>query len=162
LSDPDLVIRPAGPADCAFAYETKRAAFREYIELQYGAWDEAHQLPLHEERFGSQPFWIAMWKGEDAGMMSGEVIEGVFRLYQLFLLPEFQSRGVGRACMEWVMSQGMPVRLRVLKVNPRARAFYERLGFELVGDDGTHDVMTWHPRPAGSEPRGSHGAIPEG
>jgi ribosomal protein S18 acetylase RimI-like enzyme len=35
----------------------------------------------------------------------------------------------------------LPVRLRVLKVNSRAVAFYERLGFRTIGESGTHVLM---------------------
>jgi hypothetical protein len=38
---------------------------------------------------------------------------------------------------------GLPVRLRVMKVNPRALAFYERLGFMRTGETDTHDLMEW-------------------
>ena len=36
---------------------------------------------------------------------------------------------------------GLPVRLRVLKVNLRATAFYERLGFSITGETDTHFLM---------------------
>lgn len=38
---------------------------------------------------------------------------------------------------------GLPVRLRVMKVNPRALAFYEGLEFMRVGETETHDLMEW-------------------
>ncbi len=64
---------------------------------------------------------------------------------QLFLLPEYQSKGIGRECMLRVIEEarrlGLPVRLRVLKVNPRALAFYERLGFARTGETETHHLM---------------------
>jgi hypothetical protein len=30
--------------------------------------------------------------------------------------------------------------------NPRARAFYEQLGFARAGETDTHDLMEWAPR----------------
>ena len=64
---------------------------------------------------------------------------------QLFLLPEHQGRQIGRRCMLLIMEEarqlGLPVRLRVMKVNPRALAFYERLGFTCTGETDTHDLM---------------------
>jgi RimJ/RimL family protein N-acetyltransferase len=47
------------------------------------------------------------------------------------------------AIMEEAHGRGVSVRLRVLKVNPRARVFYERLGFVRAGETGTHDLMEW-------------------
>ena len=45
--------------------------------------------------------------------------------------------------MEQAREIGLPIRLRVLKNNPRARAFYERLGFGCVGETDTHDLFAW-------------------
>jgi len=50
------------------------------------------------------------------------------KLNQLFILPEYQSKGIGRKCTALVIEEGrrlgLPVCLGVLKVNPRALAFY--------------------------------------
>ena len=61
----------------------------------------------------------------------------------LQLMPEHQSRGVGRAVVEGVVAQaradGLPVELGVEKDNPRAREFWERCGFAYVGEgEGEH------------------------
>jgi ribosomal protein S18 acetylase RimI-like enzyme len=36
---------------------------------------------------------------------------------------------------------GLPIRLQVLKVNTRAMAFYQRLGFKTTGESDTHFLM---------------------
>ena len=43
--------------------------------------------------------------------------------------------------MEQRNSLGLPVRLRVLKVNARAVTFYKRLGFEITDETDTHFLM---------------------
>lgn len=57
----------------------------------------------------------------------------------LQLLPEHQSRGVGRTVVERLITsaRGLPIELGVEKDNPRARAFWERCGFAYVGEDET-------------------------
>lgn len=69
------------------------------------------------------------------------------KVNQLFLLPEYQGKDIGRRCMLLIMEEarelGLPVRLRVMKVNPRALAFYQRLGFMRTGETNTHDLMEW-------------------
>jgi TIR domain/Acetyltransferase (GNAT) family len=71
------------------------------------------------------------------------------KVNQLFLLPEHQGKGIGRKCMLLIMEEvrqlRLPIRLRVLKVNPRALAFYQRLGFVRTGETGTHVLMEWAP-----------------
>lgn len=45
--------------------------------------------------------------------------------------------------VEEARSLGFPVRLRVMKANPRALAFYRRLGFAEVGRTNEHVQMEW-------------------
>jgi ribosomal protein S18 acetylase RimI-like enzyme len=45
--------------------------------------------------------------------------------------------------MEEACQLGLHVRLRVLKTNPRALVFYQRLGFTRTGETATHDLMEW-------------------
>lgn len=63
----------------------------------------------------------------------------------LQLLPEHQSRGVGRAVVERLVAQaradGLPAELGVEKDNPRAREFWERCGFAYVGEDEAEHRM---------------------
>lgn len=49
----DLVLTKAKTSDSEFAYNTKKAAFKEYVE-KAGGWDEKEQRTLHDTRFVSQ------------------------------------------------------------------------------------------------------------
>lgn len=60
-------------------------------------------------------------------------------LQKIYFLPAFTGQGLGRLLMEAVFEtvwqRGERVLwLDVLKSNPRARALYERLGFEYLGE----------------------------
>jgi ribosomal protein S18 acetylase RimI-like enzyme len=63
----------------------------------------------------------------------------------LFILPEHQGKGIGKACMLQVIhdadAAGLPVRLQVLKVNTRADAFFRKMGFRDAGQTNTHVLM---------------------
>lgn len=137
----DLTLRKAGPSDSAFAYRVKRAAFKEYVEKVWG-WDEDEQRRLHAQRFGKHDFRIVNSDGTDVGIMTVAVATDCVHVHQLFLLPEHQSKGIGGKCMSLILEEarqlGLPVRLSVLKVNPRALAFYQRLGFTRTGETDTH------------------------
>jgi GNAT superfamily N-acetyltransferase len=56
-------------------------------------------------------------------------------LDQLFLLPQYQSLGIGtyllRALQQEARSKSLQLTLWVLRVNPALR-FYERLGFQVI------------------------------
>ena len=61
----------------------------------------------------------------------------------LQLMPEHQSRGVGRTVVDDLVTRaradGLPVELGVEKDNPRARSFWESCGFAYVGEgEGEH------------------------
>jgi len=143
-----LTLRKASPNDSEFAYCAKRAAFREYVEKVWG-WDEHEQRQLHEQRFGAQDFRVINVAGTDVGIMAVVVAPDCVKLNQLFLLPEHQGKGIGRRCMLLIMEEArqlsLPVRLRVMKVNPRALAFYQRLGFMRTGETDTHVLMEGRP-----------------
>lgn len=141
-------LRQASPSDSEFAYRAKRAAFREYVEQVWG-WDDDEQRQLHEQRFAAQDFRVINVAGTDVGIMATVVEPDCVKLNQLFLLPEHQSKGNGSKCMALIMDEArrlrLPLRLRVLKVNPRALVFYQRLGFVRNGGTDTHVLMQWTP-----------------
>ena len=142
-----LTLRKAGKDDSEFAYRTKRAAFRQYVEQAYGRWDEDEQRRLHDERFKVFDFRIVNVDGTDVGFIALTVEPDCLTLHHIFLLPEHQGRQIGRRCMqiarEEALELGLPLRLRVLKVNTRALAFYQRLGMARIGETDTHNLMEW-------------------
>ncbi len=149
-----LKIRKAVEKDGDFAYFVKKAAFREYVEKVWG-WDEEEQQRLHQRRFAAQDFRVIMVAHRDVGILAVVVQPDCLQLDQLFILPEYQGKGIGRRCMALVIEEAgglhLPMCLRVLKVNPRALAFYERIGFVRTGETDTHVLMR-HDPPAGDAP----------
>jgi ribosomal protein S18 acetylase RimI-like enzyme len=140
----NVELRKATSSDSEFAYQTKKAAFREYVEKVWG-WDEEQQRQLHERRFASQDFQVIQVSGIDVGILAVVQQPDCVKVNQLFILPEYQSRGIGTACMRRIMEDAavsrLPVRLQVLKVNSPAVAFYQRLGFRSIGESDTHVLM---------------------
>ena len=140
----NVTLRQAEPNDSEFAYRVKKAALKEYVEQVYG-WDEDEQRRLHQRRFDAQDVRIISVDGDDVGVMALAAAPDCLKVNQIFLLPAHQGKGVGAECMRRTIEQarqsGLPVRLRVLKVNPRALAFYQRLGFVPTGETDTHIQM---------------------
>ena len=140
----NLKLRKATPDDSEFAYQTKKAAFQEYVEKVWG-WDEDEQRHLHKERFASQDFYVILVSGEDIGIMAIVRHPDHIKLNQMFILPEYQSKGIGAECMNRIIKEAttskLPIRLQVLKVNNRAAVFYKRLGFRKTGETDTHTLM---------------------
>ena len=67
-------------------------------------------------------------------------------LVDIALLPDFRNRGIGALLLRQLLDEGrerhLPVRLQVFKYGDAVR-FYERLGFQLIEDDGTYLKMEW-------------------
>ena len=140
----ELIFRKATTHDSEFAYNTKKAAFREYVEKVWG-WNEQEQRLLHERRFQSQDFYIIQVSGIDVGIMATAHQPDCVKVNQIYILPEHQNRGIGAECVKHIIKDAdtlkLPVRLQVLKVNNRAISFYERFRFQRTGESETHILM---------------------
>lgn len=140
----ELHIRKACTSDSEFVFTVKKAAFQEYVEQIWG-WDESYQRELHERRFTTQDLRIIQFCGTDVGFLATSRTRATLKVNQLYILPEYQGRGIGTACMARVLDDAglrqKPVVLQVLKVNTRGIVFYQRLGFTIVGETTTHFLM---------------------
>lgn len=103
----------------------------------FGAWTSEQ---VDGDGMGSSISVVEVY-GRDAGRLRVVRRDGLVEIAGLQLLPEHQSRGVGRAVVDLVVAHaradGLLVELGVEKDNPRARAFWEHCGFSYVGEDET-------------------------
>ena len=140
----ELSLRKAHTSDSEFVFTVKKAAFREYVEQVWG-WDDNYQRELHNRRFAAQDIQIIQFRGIDVGFLATSSTHNMLKVNQLFILPEYQGKGIGSACMTRIVDDAnleeKPVVLQVLKVNTRGVVFYRRLGFAIVGESPTHFQM---------------------
>ena len=96
-------------------------------------------------RFASQDFQIVQVSGIDVGILAVVRQPDCVKVNQIFIIPEYQSKGIGLTCITRIIDNAamsdLPVRLQVLKVNNRAFAFFQRLGFRSTGENETHVLM---------------------
>lgn len=139
-----ITLRPAVAEDSEFAFSLKKAALGSYVAETYG-WDEGEQRALHLRRFRTADIQIVLLEDQPVGLLNVHRESDCIHLRQLFILPEFQNQGIGghlaRKLLEESERKRVLIALQVLKSNPRAKAFYERLGFQLVGETETHYQM---------------------
>lgn len=137
-------LRPATADDYDFLYHLIELCLKEYVEATWG-WDDTFQQNHFAEHFNITGCQIVQVDGRDAGQLT--VVEGDGDLYisGIYLLPEYQNKGLGSALIREVMARakesGRPVTLQVLKANKPARRLYERLGFQVAADRETHFFM---------------------
>jgi ribosomal protein S18 acetylase RimI-like enzyme len=140
-----IKMRPALDSDLSFLWWLHQVTMRDYVEKTWG-WDSAFQ----EQRF--REVFVADRDGLEIIEESAERI-GCLRIVRdatrwflaaIEIAPSHQGKGVGTLLVENVCQDadalGVPVDLRVLKVNPAIRLYW-RLGFALVGETNTHYLM---------------------
>lgn len=136
-------LRPATPCDLDFLWQLHRATMREYVDRTWG-WNEGDQAAMFREGFEPTRTQIIELDGEAIGSWTIVREPDRIRLQRIEIDPPHQSRGIGtelvRQLSRQADSDGIPIELQVLKVNP-ARQLYERLGFCVVEDTPTHYQM---------------------
>ena len=141
-----LQRRSATEADREFVFRAKAETLRYAVEAAWG-WDERAERDLHDKRFDAGGLEILLDGTERAGYLKVRREPDLLRLVSINLLPAWQSRGIGTSLIEELQREaeeaGLPVRLRVLQANVRARALYERLGFAIIETTASHHQMSW-------------------
>ncbi len=148
----------SGPEDFAFLWEVRRSSMKQYLEQTWGSWDEASQRKQFRASLLEFPHRIIEWQGQRIGILACQRFPDWIMLNRIFLLPQAQKQGIGSRIIGEILksarAQRLPVRLRVLRVNP-ARRLYERLGFVITEETPTHYSMEARP----AEPASKASAI---
>ena len=141
---PNLRLRPATVEDREFAYTTTRDTMREYVLATWGKWNEEEVRRRSSENIASGTTCIIELDGMPIGIRVVEKEPDCIRLAQIFILPAHQRHGLGSKLIEQLLadarSAGLPLRLRVLRVNP-AFNLYLRMGFKVVEETAERYFM---------------------
>jgi GNAT superfamily N-acetyltransferase len=133
-----IALRLASLADSEFAYEVVCKTIRPYAEQTFGIWQEAQVRSLLGSNISAGFTKIIMTGARPAGILTVKELEDCVQLDQLFVLPAFQRNGIGTELVRDILQRarqlGVPVRLRVLRVNP-AKRLYERMGFFVTSEE---------------------------
>lgn len=152
MSDPQVTVRPAVPADADGIAEVHVTAWREtYADVIPDRFmnDEAlaqrKAMWTHILAMDPLPGRVVVAQADDqivgfafAGpsthpdALQGHPPVRDTHLFAIYVLADHQGRGIGHDLLEVVLG-GAPAQLWVLDSNDKARAFYERHGFESDG-----------------------------
>ncbi len=105
---------------------------RHQIEIMLG--DIYALESLEQEMAEGHVFWIARHGNEDAAFVSSYKAGDVIWIKKLYVLPEKQGSGLGRALIATATAHFAPARALSLNVNngnAKAIAFYKKYGFEI-------------------------------
>lgn len=138
-----IAIRRATEKDDAFLRRLHRLAMGPHVEAVWGAWDDEDQAG-HFAKAPLKQHDLVVLDGRPIGCLLVLDEADALVLSRIWLLPEHQNRGIGARLVtqlcEQAAREGLPVRLRVLKVNP-AHRLYRRLGFSVTHESETHYSM---------------------
>ncbi len=126
----NYTTRPATDADIEWLDPFYEALMKPYVELTH-KWDKTK----FRKSFSPEHTGIIQSDGQDIGMLKVERKNKYIFLGDIQIKKEFQRKGIGsRLISELIQqskSEGLPIRLRVLKGNPAIR-LYQRLGFAVA------------------------------
>lgn len=141
----ELILRPAEAGDVETLFNLIQA-LAEYEKLSHAVTGSAEALKAH--LFGAQPYAEAIL-AEYAGKAVGFALffhnystfltkPGIY-LEDLFVLPEFRRKGIGKAILKYLAQLAVErncgrLEWSVLDWNEPAIAFYEKLGATVLPD----------------------------
>jgi ribosomal protein S18 acetylase RimI-like enzyme len=147
VQEPALTLRPAQEADEPFLFELRKATMKEHLARAGESIDDAQHRARLRHRYDAAQ--VICLDGTPAGLLKAYRTENEWIVVQLQIAPAHQGRGMGERVLHTVLqaaqTDALPVTLKVLKGNP-ARRLYERLGFEIVGEDERQFHMRRAPR----------------
>ena len=140
-----VALRPATLDDIATLYEIHRAASQEHVAKTWGQWDEPWQRDYFCEHFDFAHRKVIELDQQPIGFLDVAYFADHVFLAAIEIDPAYHRQGIGTALIRDIIANGaarrLTVRLQVLKVNDRARALYQRLGFVETGETKTHFLM---------------------
>lgn len=137
-------LRKAAESDYEFIYQTKKEAYKTYVEINFGSWDDSQQREYFNafmESCGDDAYIIAMG-GQDIGFYNGQAIGSLYEIGNICIIPSHQNQGIGTALLNDILEQNADkeIHLQYFKQNPVGK-LYERLGFSLTGETAHHYQM---------------------
>ncbi|MBR4083173.1 MAG: GNAT family N-acetyltransferase [Lachnospiraceae bacterium] len=137
-------LRAITEQDYDFIYQVKKEAYKKYVEMNFGGWDEEQQQEFFKQFIETykEGAYIITFQGTDIGFYNDCETEGTYEIGNICILPEYQNRGIGTVILQDVLEKyaDREIRLQYFKQNPVGR-LYERLGFQQCGETPYHYQM---------------------
>ncbi len=152
-----VTLRSVQPTDEPFLFELYCSTRMD--ELAAWGWDSSHRDVFLKLQFTAQQqhyrmnfphadFSIVYLEDRPIGRLIVARGNRDIHIADISILPEQRGIGIGTTLIRGILSEAAeaqkPVRLQVLTTN-RAIRLYERLGFSIIADGGTHFLMEAQP-----------------
>lgn len=142
-------LKAATQDDYDFIYNLKKTTMKDYVIKTWGSWNEDLQRVLFSRELKDIEHQIIVVNNKKAGIFAFGVNETSIIVDEIQILPEYQGKGIGTLIFSDIIASAqkekIEITLRVLKVNFIAQRFYNKLGFEKIGDTETHFLLSKKP-----------------
>jgi len=142
----EITIRPAAQSDLDSLFHLVRITMKDYIAATTG-WDEAKERETFTKYFDFSSYQISVivLDKRDIGYLKTDRTDRGIFLANIHVHPDYQNQGIGTRIIKSLLidagQRGVPVSLKVLKVNQSARRLYERLGFSIEDEAKDYYLM---------------------
>lgn len=128
-----------------FVYRLKKDCYINYVEENWGTWDEETQRQLFKKFMNlyEKQLYIIQLSGIDIGFYNGVTLnDGSYEIENICILSEYQKRGIGTRILKDILElhKHQDIKTQYFKQNP-VRKLYERLGFVSNGETKYHYQM---------------------
>lgn len=137
--------RPSCATDYNWLLTLHHESYFDVITRQFGSWDKEEQLEMFLKSWHSENLTITFNEGMPIGMFITKNFDNYLWLAELQISPTYRSKGFGSKIIETLLTNArqlsLPLRLRVLFKNHRAKKFYLQQGFINISQTNYHYVM---------------------
>jgi len=137
-------LRSVTEEDYDFIYQVKKDAYKKYVEICFGRWDEEQQREYFKKFIETykEGAFIITFDGKDIGFYNGCTVDNKYEIGNICIIPEYQNRGIGTDILKDVLFDNLDkeITIQYFKQNPVGK-LYERLGFKFIGETQFHYQM---------------------
>jgi ribosomal protein S18 acetylase RimI-like enzyme len=149
MSQPEIQLRPASPADRDFVTRVYFETQRWLIEKLFGWRGEDIERAKFGEFYDEHRTQVVEVNGDAAGWLTVFRDDRRIEIDSIYLLTERQGAGIGTYVLQQLIAEADATQklltLSTAKINP-ARRLYERLGFRVVRESEFKVYMEREPR----------------
>ena len=141
----NLNLVPYNDYDYEFVYQTKKNAYKKYVEDCWGEWIEDDQRNYFDKFIENvrNNAYIIMLRDKKIGFYNGEVLNnGNYEVGNICIIPEYQGQGIGTKILKDILNKykNMNIEIQYFKQNPVGK-LYKELGFIPNGETEYHYQM---------------------
>lgn len=142
-------LRPAKKKDLNFLFQVSTKAMlpvKIAINSNFAP-NLDEEFKAYAKKYEPEKIQVIQFENIDVGRLRiVRTLEEIY-IWWIQILPEYQNKGIWSAIFKDLITESnklnIPIKLEVAKVNNKAKIFYEKFGFETVGEEATDWIMIY-------------------